>query len=365
MSRDHGALDELELFRLQAEELGFGHAEDFPELTGGLETADEFVARMKETEPAAPDGAGATVVKASHRFRRARWVLAAAGVAAAAAVVVAVVRPSSPAVADLPPILDSEFATATTIAYAPGVPTDESLDLLIDMSKRYKPDLGVGDVQYRKSDDWFATIEGDGSVSIVPRLSENWILPNGSIVRHEKVSASLSPDGRGVTAKKHGKTVEKETLEPGSAEPSFVAGLSDDPRRLASQLLDHIKCPSRELGAVRAKCLFSEIRDIFSAYVVRPELTTAMWRMLKLEKGFRSLGGLKDRAGRHAESISFIDPADPTDRLLILGDIKTGAVIGFEDILIKTTPDLKVEAPAVLGFSTFLTSKFVKSAPKS
>ena len=365
MNHENDALDEIERFRLQAEELGFGHAEDFPELTGDLETADEFLARMKETEQGTDGAVGATVVQATHRFRRGRWVLAAAGVAAAAAVVFAVVRPSPPAEAKLPPVLDSEFASAAAIAYAPGVPTGETLGILARASERYKPDLGRGDVQYRLSDNFFAETDDGGATRIVPRLSETWVLPDGALVRHEKVSAPLSADGRGVTAKNAGKSVTKEKLEPGSVDVKFVRGLSTDPRKLANQLLDHAQCESRALGAVRAKCLLSQIQDIYGYNVVRPEVTTAMWRMLEGEKGFRSLGDMEDRAGRTALSISFIDPSDPRYRILLLGDAKTGAVSGFEEILIKTDPNMDVKAPAVLSFSTILKTKFVRSAPKS
>ena len=362
MSREH--TDEVELFRQQAEELGFGHAEDFPEATADLETADEFLARMRGSVEGDGDVSG-TVVHSAHRFRRSRWVLGVVGVAAAASLVLMVTRHgASPAAADPPPILDYEFATAATIAYAPGVPSKHAFDLLATLSAKDRPDLGSGDIQYKQTDNWFSEIDDDGTSRIVPRLSETWLRPDGSLTTHERRGQALSADGRGLAPDDAGKRTVNESLEPGSVE-LFEPRLSTDPAKLADQLLDYTACESRRLGAIRAGCLFSAIKDLYQFQVVRPQLTTALWRMLAEEKGFRSLGTFVDRAGRDAMSLSYINPAEPTYRELFFGDMETGQLIGFEEILIKTIPDLKVKPPSVTSFSTFLKTKFVNSAPKS
>jgi hypothetical protein len=46
----------------------------------------------------------------------------------------------------------------------------------------------------------------------------------------------------------------------------------------------------------------------------------------------------------------------------VIASPQTGQVLGFEEILIKTVPDLDVTAPAITRFTAFLTAERVNQA---
>ncbi|MET0821344.1 MAG: CU044_5270 family protein [Aeromicrobium sp.] len=367
MTSDHDddARIALDRFRHEAQAMGFGT--DDPADSLQLETTDDFIARMKraDDDDATPRRTAVVDRPTSLVNRKRRWILAVTAVAASTALIYGIARPGgSPASAAAPPVLDFEFASAVRIAYAPGEDAGPSLQLLADAADKQPEALpGSGQVQYKKSDNWFADHDDAGSVKIVPRVSETWLRPNGSLTTHEAVGRPLRADGRGAVADAGTKLVD-ETLKPGTIDAEFAQALPSDPAKLADALLDHIDCPSRSVGIPRSMCLYSEIVNLNQTYVMPSTLTAAIWRMLESEAGFRSLGSAEDRAGRNALGISIIDPAKPSVRHILLGSQDTGALVGDEDILIKVDPNLDVKPPSVLSFSTVLDARMTTSAPR-
>lgn len=352
---DQTHVDELEAFRREAAALGFDDGQGVDDEQ--LESADDFIARMR----------AATGDERPSRPRRARrGVAAVLAVAAGVAVFFGVAHRQDTAVAESLPSLDYEFASAVRIAYAGGEDPRATLDALAAAADadRADPAGAGGPVQYKQSDNWFAEVDEDGSSSIVPRVSESWLAPDGSLTTRESLGAPLSADGRGAAAVEPDRPDSvDERLPAGTVDADFARSLPTSPARLAGALLDHIECESRSVGPVRSMCLYREVVSLFDTHVVSPELAAATWRMLRDEQGFVSLGSVEDRAGRAGLGVSIIDPEKGRYRYILIGDPRDGQLLGVEEILIKDDPALKTKAPTVTAFTAFLASRYVKDVP--
>lgn len=359
---------DIELFRQEAYALGFGDDSDAVNEVADIESADDFIARMKLADEQSEEGRSRNNQPAritARRGRLRRWTVVGVGIAASAALVLGITQiGSTPAVAAAPPVLDFEFASAVRIAFAPGEDPASVLKLLSTAAARRPasaPD--AGQIQYRKSDNWYVDLDDTGSSRIVPRVSETWLRPDGSLTTHEAIGQPLRADGRGAQAI-GGKQVVDETLKAGSVDANFAKSLPTEPRQLANALLDHSECESRAKGEIRSMCLYREIVGLTQTYTVSSGLEAAIWTMLKTESGFRSLGSVQDRAGRDAIGISIIDSNEPHVRHLLIGSPEDGRIVGYEEILIKVDPDIDVKPPSVLSFSTVLDSRMTSTAPR-
>lgn len=345
---------DLEAFRSEAEALGFTH--DHPDVD--LESADEFIARMKAND------AAATPIRPRRTTAR-RVVTALVACAAAAVAAVVIIRPAStPVVADTPPVLDYEFAAAVRIAFAPGEPPNPSIDLLSAASAPAAP--GSGPIQHHVSDNWFSDQDETGTSVITPRISETWLAADGSLTTVDAVGTQLTADGRGVptAAPTYSNEPTTDNLPAGTIDANFTASLSTDPETLRNQLLAHSGCETGpEPNSARSLCLYNEIRALFTTYVVEPDLAAAAWQSLRGEEGFTSLGTVEDRAGRNGLAISFVPDQRPQYRFILIGSTETGQLLGTEEILIKADPDLSVKPPAVISFTTITTAERVQNIP--
>jgi hypothetical protein len=362
---DGRAEAERDRFRRDAEALGFVD-HDLDDQLLFLESADDFIERMRRSDvDEAAEPAGRPIQTDGIRGRRIRrWASVGLVAAAAMAVAVGVARPGgSPAAAESPPVLDFEFASAVRIAYAPGEDPAATLTALSTAASARSADHGVGKIQYKRSDNWYLDLDDTGSSKIIPRVTETWLRPDGALITHEAVGKPLDSEGRGVRPEGEEHTVD-ETLKAGSVDARFARDLPTDPRLLVDGLLVHADCESRAVGAVRSMCLYREIVELNRTYVLSPELVGAIWDALKGESGFKSLGSVKDRAGRDAVGISIIDTAEPQVRHVLLGSLADGEIVGQEEILIKRKQNLNIKPPSVLSFSTILESRFVSSVPR-
>ncbi|MFI5430222.1 hypothetical protein [Aeromicrobium sp. UC242_57] len=262
-----------------------------------------------------------------------------------------------------PAVLDFEFASAVRIAYAPGEEASPTLRLLSEAAAMSRPLPGNGQIQYTKSDNWFADLDDNGSSKIVPRVSETWLRPNGALTTHEAVGQPLDSNGRS-SSTSPGEQLVDETLDAGTVDAGFASSLPTRPSKLADALLDHSECQSRTVGYARSMCLYREIVGLTQTYVLPNELTAAIWKMLETETGFHSLGSVKDRIKRDAAAISIIDSAEPHVRHVLFGNPDSGQIVGYEEILIKKHPGLDTKPPSVLSFSTVVDSYLTSAAPR-
>jgi len=351
--------DDVELLRRTALAAGLDPRLDPEDLGVRLDSADELLARL-HTPPADEVRARRT-----RRF----GILAAASVAATAALVLGVLQPwhSSPAAADTPPVLDYEFANAQNIAYAPGKDPTSALRQLSTAAQAFTEPSGQGDVQHVVTDNWFGSIDDDNganNIALIPTLNETWLSPDGSFRLIERTGKPLTADGRGVA--KHAvdglKARADESQPADSFDPMLLTSLPEDPAQLRPALLKATDCDRDPAGSRRALCLFARIEEYNSTYVVPTRVTAALWDLIAAQGVTRLLGEVEDRAGRPGIGISLI-PSDRNEfRQVVIASPQTGQVLGFEEILIKTVPDLDVKAPAITRFTAFLASERVDQA---
>ncbi len=343
-------LRELELFREEAQARGIDPDAELSR----LESSDDFVARMRRQE-------------AHTRRGRRRFAFASAGAVAAGLAVVAgvIVSPSPQAEAETPPILDYEFSSAVRIAYAGGEDASETLSRLASAAAATPSPSMSGSFQYKVADSWFSQEDADGSAKIVPEIRETWMSPDGGLVSSTRRGRPLRSDGRGVTDDAPADArpiVEKEAA--GTFDASLARDLPRTAEGLTKALLESAGCETTEPGPTRAACLYREVLFIFQNYVVDSDTTAEIWAMLSREKGIVNLGSVEDRAGRDGVGISVVDPLEPEYRNILIASEETGRPLGYEQILIKPVEGLDVPAPSVTSFSSFLESRWVKSAPE-
>ena len=351
--------DDVELLRGTALQAGLDPRLTPEDLGVRLDSADDLLARLQERPD---DELG---VRRTRRFA----ILAAASIAASAALVLGVLQPwqTPPAAADTPPVLDYEFASAQNIAYAPGKDPLSALRELSTAAQAFRDPGGDGDIQHVVTDSWFGSIgddEGANEIDLIPTVNETWLSPDGSFRLIERTGRHLTADGRGVVKQgiENRPTKADETQPADSIDPTLLSSLPEDPARLRPALLKATECDDQPAGNQRALCLFSRVEEYNSTYAVPTRVTAALWDLIADQGATRLLGEVKDRAGRPGIGISLIPSRRDEFRQVVIASPQTGQVLGFEEILIKTIPDLDVKAPAITRFTAFLTSERVDQA---
>ena len=350
----HGP-DEMDELRGAAFAAGFGLPEA-QESDVVLESADEFIARMKLAD-AAELGRGRSVR---------RLALAGASIAAATLVAVSVIQPwSSPdASAGMPAPLGYEFADAQNIAFAPGKDPRTALLDLSGAAAEAGDIPTTGQVQHVVTDNWFAAYDEDAkdpSVAVIPTVLETWLSTDGSHQQIERRGEALKADGRGLPQSGDWETFAQtadETQPAGSIDANLLSGLPEDEKELDAALLRMNECGEFPSGPERAKCLMNQMDEYNNAYVVPARVTSALWGLLAKQDGLRLLGTVKDRAGRPGIGISLTPPDRKNYRSVFIASLETGKLLGIEEILIRSDPTLDLKAPAITRFTAFLKAEY-------
>lgn len=365
-SSDDPAHDEVAKLRRVAGDIGMP-SELRPEDHGlKLATADEFIARMKAND-AGPvditrDGPTSSAQSNWNWRRYARPIGAAAAVAAISSLILISPWSDPAATAATPPILDYELAKATNIAYAPGVDAKQDLDELSAAASNAKPPPRTGDIQYVQTDSWFATREDDGdsaSTKVTPTVVQTWTSPDGSQTVAESKGAPLNAAGRGV--KRNAADLSSapiQTFPAGNADPEAISDLGDTPDEVRTDLLAAGECDPASDPTITAQCLYSVIAGLANQNVIPPAKASLIWAAISTESGFRSLGTVRDRAGRSGVGISVVSAETPQFRSVLIISPRTGQLLGVEEILIKSDPAAGLEAPAVNAFTAIVVADY-------
>lgn len=322
-----------------------------------LEPVEQLLARLRQDSPRDD--------LAVRRSRRRRAVLFASSVAAVGVLVAGILQPwgSAPVQAATPALLDYQFASIDSIAVAPGKDPDTVLERLAAAADERPPTSGSG-TQHVVRDSWFADVDTTSAdtAPLIPQINESWLAADGSLRIVERRDDPLPEDGRGLPTRggwTDQPTSADETQPPGSYDPDRAATLPTDPDALRAELVKSAGCPDTDAGTSRALCLYDEILALHQIYVVPPAVDAGLWRMLSDEEGFRSLGQVKDRAGREGVGISLIADERPQSRYVLIADPTTGELLGSEEILISSVDDLEIDAPAILSFTAILDADHV------
>ena len=295
-------------------------------------------------------------------FARPAAVLAVACVLATVFVVIRPGTGSDPAAAARTPAMLSLQDNGGELLSAAGADATAELGDLADRAAG-QPAPAAGPVQLIGRSSWLlSTDEGPqgapGHSVIVPTVSVQYFQPDGTVRAIERRSRPLGADGRLTDSFGQWSTTPSrsdETFDGPETGPTYADELSLKPAALARSLIDD-EAACREM---RAYCLFTGFTFLHYNYVLRPSLNAALWRTLATEPGFRFLGTTVDRVGRTAVAFS-ADGADPSREVILLADPETGAFLGSEEVLVRDSRELGLEAPAVVEFTALEESSRVE-----
>jgi hypothetical protein len=147
----------------------------------------------------------------------------------------------------------------------------------------------------------------------------------------------------------------------GSLDPAIPDRFPRNPAALRTALLAY-----KNMGAAcppdpsqQTPCLMTAVRDLYSQYVIPPDLAAAIWTVLADQPDLKYLGTTTDRAGRAAKGIAYqIATQDAAIVTVLLIDPEDGQLIGTETVTLKD-PALGVDRPTVTGFETYTARAWV------
>ncbi|MET0822418.1 MAG: CU044_5270 family protein [Aeromicrobium sp.] len=320
-------------------------------------------AERAETDLAAilasrPDARGRAASRTRPRRARTIGFFAAAAVLALGLVVVRPWAGSSPVMATTPAVLhlqdvDSQLDGGSASA-APA-----EFRKLAAAAATQQP-AGDGPVQAVTVSSWLlSTDEKTGKAPpksvLTPVVTEHLFLPDGTFRSIERRGSPLDTSGRltePLTSTKDKPSDTDETFDGPEEGPDFADRLSRDQKVLRAQLVDS----PEECADTMAACLASRVTFLHYNYVLEPATAAAVWRALADQDGFTFLGKTRDRLDRPAVAFAF-NGAEPGRRQILLADPVTGALLGSEEILVKSSAELGLKAPAVIEFNAVVRSR--------
>lgn len=308
----------------------------------------------RESRPATP-----------HRVPRRPTAIAAT--AAAVALVVVLVPTSPRPAAATPPLLEFSVVASEDLASATGLPAGELLlDLAVAAERRADPAPGV--VQVVERDSWYLDLRAtatSGGAIFRPTLTTTWRHPDGSMTSEERRDplrdASGEPAPEDWLAAHRASTWTIDLLGLAVTPPETASDLPTEPAELRAHLLSGTAClPGSEPGESAEWCRFlllNRVADVSAHSVVPAAVDAAIWRLLADDPGFATLGETRERHGRSGVTVAARDDASGVLLVLVV-DPGTGALLGEERILLADDPDLGIDGPAVVGFTSFLGSRW-------
>lgn len=260
-----------------------------------------------------------------------------------------------PAVAQTPPMLSFSLANASDIQSA-GQPARDTLIELAQRATHLSSPKHLPVQRVVAEAWWTSTDPAEGTKGpqtvLIPRHLEVYQFDDGSRRSIERRGAALDAQGRLADQPGSWNAVAPKTDEtfPNDLGANYPQSLAATVSGLRQQL-----APKSACGGTAGGCMLSAVADLFAGYVVDPSTTARIWRLLATEPTIQTLGSTTDRLGRRADAF-VADALDPSQRILILIDPKTGRYLGAETVLVRPSPDLGFDPPAVTQFTAIVDS---------
>ena len=219
---------------------------------------------------------------------------------------------------------------ALTFPQQPGPPAAKALHQLAT-HVRALPRQSIPDVIYIKTQGWYLNFRdagASGRSGIEGTTTEEWI-----------------SRGSEVTSRTGG------IVDQGSSTVMWPnTTFSSDPTTLCNQLSQGH--PIEKIGVPE---LFVAIGDLYREANPDPGVRAAILDLLSREKRVTTDGTMTDRVGRQGVGFSVNTAySGLPERLTLIFDQQSGALLDSEEMLTKTAGALNVQIPAVTAYTTFL-----------
>ncbi|MFT4286903.1 MAG: CU044_5270 family protein [Nocardioides sp.] len=201
---------------------------------------------------------------------------------------------------------------------------------------------------------------GDAQSVLRSVQRETYVLPDDIIRSIERRGGPLDQAGR-VTSpvEEDGPRLSDESFPIPDRGHDYAERLPTDPAQLRAALLDGYDAAT--LAQAPGGALLLQISSLIGSYVLPPRLISAIWQMLADEPSVTLLGTAQDRRGREALVLS-TPSIDGYGQQLLLADPESGAILGDEVVLVKSSPTYSFTPPAVISFNTIVRSARVPLA---
>lgn len=324
--------------------------------------AEHDLARILSTARDEHPAARPTSRPTRRRIGRAVVLLAAAAVLAVGLVTVRPFTGPDTAMARTPPILQIQDGGGA-ILERPTTPASGELRRLAGLAADGEEPTD-GPVQLIVRSSWLlSTDEAAGDTAaksvLVPVHSEQYFQPDGTVRSIERRGDPLDSEGHLTDVTGSWSDVEPrsdETFEGPEGGPDYPSTLSNDADELASQLVPD---PAECVGSA-TRCVVAAMTFLHYSYTIGPQLNAALLTVLSQQQDIRFAGLSTDRLGRSANA--FVTPGTDLSRTILLFAPEDGTFLGSEEILVKDSPDLGLEAPAVIEFTALEDSGRVSTA---
>ncbi|MCE5292454.1 MAG: hypothetical protein LLG14_24915 [Nocardiaceae bacterium] len=223
--------------------------------------------------------------------------------------------------------------------------TKELLDDLAAKAARQLPPKGSGSFEYVKTRGWYlstATMP-DGTtrdLGTEPSERQLWAGADGS-GRFEETRAGKPADSNGSYP---ASTIPRLELAPDATVDEIVHTL----------LHQHPDWTTEQW--------FVGAGDIWRINAVRPELQSALLKIISMREGVHVLGTTTDREGRTSLAISAFSPGNSNERVIILNPV-TGAVQGTETVAHtpEGLPGIDIPVPATISYTTWIETGYTNT----
>jgi hypothetical protein len=197
---------------------------------------------------------------------------------------------------------------------------------------------------------------------VQPTESRQWLAADGSgrisqyrtepLDTNGRISSALPPSSAGPDS--------TDTFDPGTFDATTPANLPRDPAALRAALLDLMGgADCNSIPDAATDCLVTEVRTLYSQYVIPSDLAAALWAVLANEPGLKDLGTTTDRLSRPARAIALdATTGDASTVTVLLINPDDGQLIGTETVTLND-PAMGIDRPAVTGFETYTARAWV------
>ncbi|GAB1644210.1 CU044_5270 family protein [Krasilnikovia sp. MM14-A1259] len=230
----------------------------------------------------------------------------------------------------------SYAATPAMLQFVPVAGQQSSASVLTDLARRAStrpPAAGHGRYTYLHTKGWYLHVSADGNNRILDSGTAEvdrqlWLAPDGSGRLRQLIPGDNMPPDK--------------TLRPGEFDGAFLP--ADATTTAVRTKYGH---DDTAAGWTRT------MMELWGRQVVPAALHARLLDTLAGQPGVNLLGDTTDRAGRHGVAIGVEDQRGPRERMVLVFDPDTGALLDAETVVLENS-ELPVHPPATISYTVWV-----------